>query len=245
MARPRNPSILRAAQVHLLGTPALKKTRHTRLLMPEKALWLLTYLACQNRWVSREEMAALLWPDSDSSAARHSLRQLLQRLRSLRWTHTLETEPTCLRWWEGSDLHEFRRCAASGLWAEALHHHQGELLQGFYPAELEEFCAWLELERRQLHTQWMQVCKAQAQRLTQQNQPEAALQVLEHVLHKDPLAEHALQGYLRLARHREDRDRAGRFYQQFKQALQQEVGLEPSLETRQLYQGLFMADGTR
>ncbi|GEM46843.1 AfsR/SARP family transcriptional regulator [Deinococcus cellulosilyticus] len=228
----------RTVQVHLLGTPCIQHGKRSRLLKPEKALWLLTFLAAQDRWVSREELCALLWPDAEHSKARHSLRQLLQRIYSLKWTTTLEVEVDCLRWKSGSDLHEFRRCVRVGLWEEALAHHRGTLLQGLHPADLEEYDSWLELERDRLHTEWLQVSSEQARALGARGLEQEALHLLGDVLQHDPLSEQALQHYIRLAQVTGSRDQAVRHYLQFSRALKTELGLEPSAETRTLCEAL-------
>jgi tetratricopeptide (TPR) repeat protein len=44
---------------------------------------LLIYLACQARWLDRERLAELFWPDSAHEEARHHLRVNLHRLRQL------------------------------------------------------------------------------------------------------------------------------------------------------------------
>ena len=230
----------RPVKVFLLGAPRVQHGQRIRLLKPEKALWLLTLLAAQDRWVSREEIAGLMWPDSEPSKARHSLRQLLQRVQSLRWSTTLDIEADRLRWRGGSDLHEFRRCLRAGLWEEALVNHRGMLLQGLHPADLEEYDSWLELERGRLHTEWLQACAEQARALEARGEVREALHLLENVLQQDPLSEQALQQYITLSRMVGRKDQAVRYYRQFAQALQQEMGLEPSLETRTLYEGLLM-----
>lgn len=238
MPRTAPPASRRPVKVFLLGAPRVQHGQRIRLLKPEKALWLLTFLAAQDRWVSRDEIAALLWPDSEPSKARHSLRQLLQRVQSLRWSTTLEIEADRLRWRSGSDLHEFRRCLRAGLWEEALANHRGMLLQGLHPPELEEYDSWLEMERGRLHTEWLQACAEQARLLEDRGEAREALHLLENVLQQDPFSEQSLQQYIRLARIVGSRDQAVRYYRQFAQALQQEMGLEPGLETRNLYEGL-------
>lgn len=236
MLRKKPSQSLHPVQVLLFGAPCIQRGNRTKPLKPEKALWLLTFLAAQDRWVAREEICALLWPDAETPRARHSLRQLLQRIHSLRWTNTLETQSDQLRWTQGSDLHEFRRCLHQREWQNALDHHTGTLLQGMSPTALEGYGLWLEEERRQLHTRWIKTATALAQQLEHQNQHDAAREVLETLLQKEPLSEHAVQHLLRLCNTAPHRALAIQHYQNFAHHLQQEVGLQPSPETVLLYQ---------
>ncbi|WP_034336838.1 AfsR/SARP family transcriptional regulator [Deinococcus misasensis] len=238
MGRTKRSTQHHPVQVFLFGAPRIQRANRTKPLKPEKALWLLTFLAAQDRWVAREEICALLWPDAETPRARHSLRQLLQRIHSLRWTNTLQTQSDQLRWTQGSDLHEFRRCLHQREWQSALDHHTGTLLQGMSPTALEGYGLWLEEERRQLHSQWVKTATALAQQLEHQNQHDAAREVLETLLQKDPLSEHAVQHLLRLCGTVQHRALAIQHYLRFAQHLQQEMGMQPSPETVVLYQNI-------
>jgi DNA-binding SARP family transcriptional activator len=166
-------------------------------LTPERALWLLAYLAVHDRWVSRDELTRLLWPDSDPETARGNLRQLVYRTRKMGWAPTLEVERSQLRWRDGSDVHSFRRAYQAGRWEEALASYQGDLLSGFEDVEAEEFSAWLDLERGHLNALWRESAQNQAAQLQQAGRFDEAAGLLERILHADPLAEDVLGGLLK------------------------------------------------
>jgi DNA-binding SARP family transcriptional activator/tetratricopeptide (TPR) repeat protein len=66
--------VLGPLEVDVDGTPLVVDTR--------KAIAILAILAVEGRPFAREELAALLWPDSDDEAARGALRRTLSVLRS-------------------------------------------------------------------------------------------------------------------------------------------------------------------
>jgi predicted ATPase/DNA-binding SARP family transcriptional activator len=207
-------------------------------LTPERALWLLAYLAVHDHWVARDELTRLLWPDSDPETARGNLRQLVYRTRKMAWAPTLEVERSQLRWRDGSDVHSFRRAYQAGRWEEALASYQGDLLSGFEDFEAEEFSAWLDLERGHLNALWREAAQNQAAQLQQAGRFDEAAKVLERILHSDPLAEDVLCEYLQTARQSGRRDRALELYRNFAKLLNEELGLEPRAETRQLVEVL-------
>src|SRR5439155_12616234 len=67
----------------VLGPPEVFHDSSRLPFALRKAQALLLYLAVQGGMHSRSELAALLWPDSESSAARRTLRNAIVLLRSL------------------------------------------------------------------------------------------------------------------------------------------------------------------
>ena len=71
-----------AVRLRLLGSPDLMVDSQQAVFKTRKTLALLAYLAVEKRSHSREEVAALLWPEADAAGARSSLRMTIGRLRS-------------------------------------------------------------------------------------------------------------------------------------------------------------------
>lgn len=68
----------------LLGVPAWRPGGEGEHVLPASLpACLLIHLACLGRWVDREQLAALFWPDAEPVQARHHLRINLHRLRQL------------------------------------------------------------------------------------------------------------------------------------------------------------------
>src|SRR5438128_8575173 len=80
----------------VLGTPEIFHDGTHLTFALRKAQALLLYLAVQGGMHSRSKLAALLWPDSESSDARRTLRNALGLLRSLLADPTTSTAPDSL-----------------------------------------------------------------------------------------------------------------------------------------------------
>ena len=88
---------MRAANVQLLGRVRARVGDQDIDFAADKRYQLLAYLAYKGDWVSRDELAFLFWPDVPDHSARHSLRQLIKRVRKLNWLADLESRNEQLR----------------------------------------------------------------------------------------------------------------------------------------------------
>jgi DNA-binding SARP family transcriptional activator len=128
----------------------------SEILRQPKQLSLLIYLAaCLPRgFHRRDELIALLWPESDASHGRNSLRQSLHVLRRLLPAGTLVTRGrdevalsvSRLR----LDTELFEDHLGHGREAEALALYRGDLLHGCHLADSPEYAVWLDAERERL-----------------------------------------------------------------------------------------------
>jgi DNA-binding SARP family transcriptional activator len=128
----------------LLGGSAAQKRR----------LALLAVLAVAgDRGISRDRLAALLWPERDEEQARHSLSQWLYTTRRelnadglILGTADLRLNPQCI----ASDVSDFERALAAGELEPAIASYAGPFLDGFHVAGTDEFDRWADLERGRL-----------------------------------------------------------------------------------------------
>ena len=128
----------------LLGGSAAQKRR----------LALLAVLAVAgDRGISRDRLAALLWPERDEEQARHSLSQWLYTTRRelnadglILGTADLRLNPQCI----ASDVSDFERALAAGELEPAIASYAGPFLDGFHVAGTAEFDRWADLERGRL-----------------------------------------------------------------------------------------------
>jgi DNA-binding SARP family transcriptional activator len=119
-------------------------------------LALLVYLAASlpRGFRRRDELLALLWPDSDDHRARNSLRQSLHVLRQrlpadtvlVRGSEEVALSPHQLR----LDSEMFEEHLDHGREVEALALYRGDLLQGCHLADCPGFEEWLSAERERL-----------------------------------------------------------------------------------------------
>ena len=223
-----------ASPLRLLGTPQRQLDGRWTPLPPGRPLLLLSYLAYQEDWVSRDELLALLWPDIAEKPARQNLRQLLYQCRQEPWAEGLEVERTRLRWPVATDVARFREALGAGDWPVALEACQGELLEAVridLPPPFEE---WLAAEREVLQGAWREAALAHAATLEARAEYGQGAALLRQVLRQDPLAEDALRAFMRCAYLDGQRDQALRSFDAFAAQLQREFEMEPLEETVEL-----------
>lgn len=196
-----------------------------------QSLLLGAYLAHRDDWVGREELLALFWPEVDESTARHNLSQLVYHCRRQPWFAELEAERTRLRWRVASDLQLFRAAIGAGAWSDALDLYRGPLLEGVASGGAPTFEDWLESERESLHVAWREATLQVAAGLEREERWAEAIARLVTVLERDPLAEDALQAYLRCAPGAGQRAQALRAYDAFRATLRAELDLTPLAAT--------------
>ena len=61
--------------LRLFGVPTWKMSNQADALLPASLpACLLIYLACEGRWLEREAVASVFWPERSPEEARHNLR---------------------------------------------------------------------------------------------------------------------------------------------------------------------------
>jgi predicted ATPase/DNA-binding SARP family transcriptional activator len=207
-----------------------------------QSLLLGAYLAHRDDWVGRDELLTLFWPDEAESTARHNLSQLVYHCRRQPWFDGLEAERTRLRWRVASDLQLFRAAIGAGAWHDALELYRGTLLEGLPAGVAAGFEEWLESERESLQVAWREAVLQVAGALERERRWGEASAHLTAVLERDPLAEDALQAYLRCARGAGSlRAAALRAYEAFRATLRDELELAPLEATTALAEALRVA----
>ncbi len=218
-------------QARLLGIPQVSQPSGRVSFLPDQRYQLLAYLLYKGDWVNRDELAYLFWSDTDNETARHNLRQLLKRLKTLSLPEGLEIERAKLRWQVPSDVSLFKKAVSECDYGEALALYNGPLLQGLEQGEASEFCTWLGSERESLHSCWRETILIHAEKV----EPSKAASWLRRLLEHDPLDEEAVQLYLTLLAKSGQTSRAVQLYKTFAKHLGRELGLAPTSSTEQLY----------
>ncbi len=185
------------------------------------------FLALRGDWVSRDELVALLWPDTEPRRARHTLSQLLHTVRRSAWGHDLEVDPTRVRWPVDCDVVTLRRAVADGDWLRAVELDTGSLLEGTQDGISEAFDAWPRAEREDLRETRREALLGLARSLAGGERWADAARVLRRLLAEDDLHEEAVQALIRAEARAGRRDAALQAFEAFRARLADDLGLEP------------------
>ena len=124
---------------------------HTGPASQRRRLGLLAVVAAAGpRGVSRDKLLALLWPDSEAEAARHSLYQAVHAIRRSAGSDeiflggtTLQLNPQLIT----SDVGEFEEAVETGSHEQAVRLYRGPFLDGFRLESAPEYEQWQDGER--------------------------------------------------------------------------------------------------
>lgn len=221
-------------QVQLLGPPRAHLGADTVAFKADKRYQCLGYLAFKGDWVSRDELAFLFWPDTATSDARHSLRQLVRRVRALPWLPALDIERDRIRWLAQTDTDSLERLLGQKNYPGLLTAYGGELLEGLDGLTSNEFTAWLAYEREHLRAAWRRALFQHVSDLEGTGEFDQAVSVMEVLLAHDPLDEEAMRALLRLGLRAGTQGRVLESYRGFCRQLERELQLTPTTETQRL-----------
>jgi DNA-binding SARP family transcriptional activator len=229
-------------KVRLLGTFEVKYEDRSIQISGRPAQSLFAYLILNGRiFHRREKLGAMLWPDSTDAKARENLRHTLWRIRkSLPPTSLIEYlladnlaitfNPSAEYWLDVIVLKTASQCLCADDLISALSVYQGELLPGFY----EE---WVTLEREYLNSlfehnmarlmailqseyRWLDILDWGERWLAFGQKPEPAYRALMNAHMRKGEMSKVAETYARCVRSLA------------------EIGLEPSDQTRELYDSL-------
>lgn len=218
---------------------------------------LLAYLVIhRDAHQSRQHLAFLLWPDSSEPQARTNLRHLLHGLRKALpdADRYLRVDAKMLQWVPDAgctcDVVRFEdaavRAGAAGIadadvqrvaLEEAANAYGGD----FLPASYDE---WTLAERERLRGRFAKTLESLVGCLEDRRDYGAAIRWAERLLQHDPLREATYRGLMRLYALSGDRARALRVYHVCASTLQRELGVEPGLPTRDVYERVLRGAST-
>jgi DNA-binding SARP family transcriptional activator len=217
----------------------------------QKVRGLLAYLAMA-RGVpqGRERLAALFWPEHEPNSARSSLRQALYNLRST----LAPAEPVAAthqtvafsRNADGQvDAEEFEEALRRGmdedaphLLAQAVRLYHGDFLNGCPVRAGSELEDWIAEQRERLREGAIQALRTLIRHHRERGDHRLAIQHAQRLLALDPLAEEAHRQLMSLYSLSGRRGRALSQYEDLRNLLERELGIEPEEETNALYRSI-------
>jgi serine/threonine-protein kinase len=218
--------------LRLLGTPGM--SREGDLPKPPltgQALALLAVLACAGeRGVAREKLLAILWPESDTSAASHRLSQLVHWIRRTAESPSLIDGTRELRLRAGSlacDLWEFEDARRSGRLEQAAALY-APFMDGFYLNGGAAFERWAESRRSELAREYQETLEALAVQAEARSDSLAAAEWWERLAHHDPLSSRVTMHLMNALAAAGERARALAHAQTYQRQVREELEAEPS-----------------
>ncbi|MCA3217930.1 MAG: AAA family ATPase [Burkholderiales bacterium] len=206
-----------AAQVRLLGDPALLAADGTVKALERRAAGLLALVALEPG-VTRARAAALLWPDSDN--ARRALRQQIGRFKRNYGAELID----------GTDA----LAIAEGVAVDALQAGGGALLGNQSFDDCEDFNTWLSQQRAQRHGGVTAALAQQIAEAEARGDLESATRLAEQLLQSDNDSEAHHRTLMRLHYLRGDIAQAQVVYERLLRHLKTRFGAQPSADTEQL-----------
>ncbi|MFO7545219.1 MAG: BTAD domain-containing putative transcriptional regulator, partial [Trueperaceae bacterium] len=237
-----------AVSVRLLGTPSIRWDGADHEPPATRTSALAYYLAFEARWVPRDELLALFWPEVDETRARTNLRQLLTTLRRMPYFADVEVEVSRVRWLAETDLAVLRarlvREPISKLAAAEPPDSPGTLLDGFIVRLAEGFDGWLQEERARLLEEFRGKWLAAADAALQGGRVDQALAWWSGWLQVEPLDEPVVGSFLRYCRAGGRAAEGLRTFESFRTRLERELGLDPTDELAAMARDLRQASGS-
>ena len=239
-------------RLDILGPFSLRTGRGESLpVSSKKAQALLAALAVSdNQRMSREALIGLLWAERGAEQARSSLRQALSALRrafeQAGAGQALRSDDQWIALEPGVfeiDLPVFRRCCretdAEAL-TQGLGLYRGDLLEGLHVREpaLED---WLGAVRQDLRQDLEKLLERLVGVYESLGRLDRACETARRFLALSPYRESGHRSLMRLLAAAGERTQALQHYKACQALLKSELGIEPSPETRDLYEALLNA----
>ena len=197
---------------------------------PQRLAFLAVLAAAGPNGVSRDRVVDLLWTDSEPERARHSLAQMLYRLRRELDANAVVATPTLLSLDANiisSDVADFRAAVAEQRWEAAAHLFAGPFLDGFYLADAPEFERWVESTRSALQHDATRAIEGAARRAVADSKPEEAAALWRRLTQLDPTSSRFAASYIEVLLAAGDRAGALLHAQAHADRVRRELEMEP------------------
>lgn len=210
-----------------------------------KAEALLVYLAVEGRALNRDLLAALFWPESGQRQASTSLRVALSILRKHLGAYVdisrdaVSIHPEAEIYFDLSDLEDKLAC---GDVQGALDIYQGDFLEGFYIRNSPAFEDWLRFEQQRVRRSLVKALHTCISRKIEAGAYSKGLPLARRLLALDSLDEIAYQQCMQLLALTGQRTAALAEYETCCRVLKEELGVEPSRETKRLYERILAGE---
>jgi predicted ATPase/DNA-binding SARP family transcriptional activator len=234
-------------RIALLGPPIITLDGNLVVTERHKAIGLLAYLAAEGRPISREVLAALLWPDYPRASAFSYLRRTLWELNQMLGKTWIDADRESVALRRDSnmevDVEIFRDMLGERIdqvddLREAVRLYRGDFIEGLVIADTPPFEEWQIQQTGYFRRQFEQALERLVGALEKNGAYQEALEYAERWLSLDRLNEAAYRAIMRQMTSLGDRSGAARIYQSCLQTVKEELGVAPQPETEKLYQAI-------
>jgi DNA-binding SARP family transcriptional activator/predicted ATPase len=229
--------------VRLLGTVEVERDGEpVGGFRSRKALALLGYLAVQSQPVPRERLADLFWEDKSETRGRANLNWVLHRITTLLPNylrtdrHTVGFQCSPSYWLDTVAFEDLEAQGGTAALAAAVALYRGQFLEGVSLRGCTEFELWLVGERERWHRRVAGVLERLVAYHGQCGAYEAGVRFARQLLALEPWREEVYRQVMRLLAWNGQRGAALAQYEACRQALVDELDVEPAAETTQLYE---------
>ncbi len=231
-------------RITLLGQFRVEKEGQSVEIASRPAQSLLAFLVLSaGTRQPRAKLAGLLWPDSAESNALSNLRHTLWRLRKaigsayiLADNQAIAFDPEADYWLDAAILDKkLSENASAEELITSVSTYGGELLPGFYDD-------WVILERTRLQAVFERRMKRLLDRLVEEGRWDDVLRWAEHWIALGQVPEPAYRALMVAHAALGDLSGVAKVYQRYVMALEEELGVDPSEETKKLYERLSMGE---
>jgi DNA-binding SARP family transcriptional activator/tetratricopeptide (TPR) repeat protein len=202
-----------------------------------REMGLLIYLAFAGpgAFRRRDTILALFWPESPEDRARHTLNQMLYRLRRAlgdealisRGQDDIGTSADHLR----CDAADFRQALEEARWEDALTLYRGPFLPGFFVSGAPDLERWIDEERQAHRRGARDAAAALSEQLEREGDLRGAADWARRAWEIEPASDSLLRRPLALLHRLGERSEALVLFETFRRRMADEYGLEPSVET--------------
>jgi predicted ATPase/DNA-binding SARP family transcriptional activator len=250
--------------LYLFGPPRLELDGAPVHFPRRKAMALLAYLAVTGQNHSRDALAAMLWPESDQSSARGGLRRMLSEINKVLGEGRLEADWETVRlniynqpaskgtlrldvaaFQEKMKVGENHNHPTTTACPDCLPDLEGavklysdDFMIGFSLKDCPAFDEWQFFKSDELRAQLAGTLERLSSYHATLGENETAIAHSKRWLALDPLDEQAHRQLMRIYDQAGQRSLALRQYENCWQALEEELGAEPSLETKELLKNI-------
>jgi predicted ATPase/DNA-binding SARP family transcriptional activator len=233
--------------IRLFGSPEIELAGKPVETDRRKAVALLAYLAVTGVPQSRDALAALFWPDFDSSRAYAYLRRTLWELGHALGEGIIAAERDLVRldpqadaWVDVSAFQELSQPSAAGdlavRLAEAAALYRGDFMAGFSLRDSPAFDEWQLEQSESLRRQLAEGLALLSRTCAGQGEADAAVAHARRWLALDTLNEEAHRWLMELYARTGQRSAAVRQYETCARLLDEELGVQPEKATLALYE---------